>query len=127
MKFFRFSYVGTVLAGALLTISCRYFILVLETSKLKTEVIYLQQTIEARNVELLSKRQQLQAQQDKLLKGSAISETVGPAVVRDIAALAEKPGNPRLRDLLAKHGIQVTAAASIPGGSVPSAARKGGN
>ncbi len=118
---------GAVLACAVLTISCRHFVLVSETSKLKNAVICLQQIVEARNLELVSKRQQLQAQQEKLLKGSAISETVGPAVVRDIAALAEKPGNPRLRDLLAKHGIQVTASASNPGGAVPPSARKGGN
>ena len=61
---------GAVLACAVLTISCRHFVLVSETSKLKNAVICLQQIVEARNLELVSKRQQLQAQQEKLLKGS---------------------------------------------------------
>ena len=49
-----------------------------------------QQFVEGQQAQIGAKRQQLQAQQEKLTKGSAIGDTVGPAVLKDIVALALK-------------------------------------
>lgn len=92
---------------------------------MRAEAYDFQQFVESQQSQIAAKRQQLQAQQEKLTKGSAIGETVGPAVLKDIVALAEKPGNLRLRELLQKHGVQVAAGASEHPAAQP--ARKGGN
>ncbi len=124
----KFGYVGAVLAGGFLALSCRFFLLSGETGRMRSEAYEFQQFVESQQAQIAAKRQQLQLQQEKLTKGSAIGETVGPAVLKDIVALAEKPANTRLRELLQKHGVQVAAGASnapAPSGAPP--ARKGGN
>lgn len=125
IKSIRFGYAAPVLAGALLAISCRHYLISSEILRIRAEAFDFQQFIDSQNSELDAKRQQLQGQQTKLAKGSALSESVGPAVVRDIVALAEKPANVRLRELLQKHGVPVggQGAANV----APQSARKGGN
>jgi hypothetical protein len=124
----KFGYVGAVVAGGLFALSCRFFLLSAETGRMRSEAYEFQQFVEGQQTQIAAKRQQLQAQQEKLSKGSAIGETVGPAVLKDIIALAEKPVNARLRELLQKHGVQV--AASAPNAAPQAgqqAPRKGGN
>ena len=124
----KFGYVGAVLAGGLLALSCRFFLLSAETGRMRSEAYEFQQFVEGQQSQIAAKRQQLQAQQEKLTKGSAIGETVGPAVLKDIVALAEKPVNTRLRELLQKHGVHVAASAPPPAPQpVQQAPRKGGN
>lgn len=96
---------------------------------MRAEAYDFQQFVETQQSQIAVKRQQLQAQQEKLTKGSAIGETVGPAVLKDIVALAGKPGNVGLRELLQKHGVQVPAAAGADAPTTPATqpARKGGN
>lgn len=128
MKSLRFGYVGAVLAGALFALSCRCYLLTAENNRMRAEASDFQQFVEGQQSQILAKRQQLQIQQDRLTKGSAIGDTVGPAVLRDIVTLAEKPGNIRLRELLQKHGVQVSAGgleSSAPAAGQP--AKKGGN
>lgn len=86
-------------------------------AKLRTEAGQFLQVVESLQTKLLAARQTLQSQQEKLNKGSAISDSVGPAVVADISAFAEKSNNVRLRELLQRH----TAKAE------PSGEKKGGN
>ncbi len=124
MKFVKFGYVGAVFAGAFLALSCRCYLLMGETSKMRAEAYDFQQFVETQQAQIAAKRQQLQGQQERLTKGSAIGETVGPAVLKDIVALAEKPVNGKLRELLQKHGVQVQAGGAD---SVSPGARKGGN
>jgi hypothetical protein len=127
MKQLRFGYISAVLSGALFALGCRYYLLASETTRLRGEAYEFQQFVEGQQSQIAAKRQQLQAQQEKLTKGSAIGETVGPAVLKDIVGLAEKPSNVRLRELLQKHGVQVQAQAG--GAEAPPAgpAKKGGN
>ena len=128
MKSLKFGYVGAVLAGALLALSVRYFLITGETNRLRSEVFEFQQFVENQQQQIAAKRQELQVQQEKLAKGSAIGDTVGPAVLKDMVGLAEKPANAGLRALLQQHGVQVnpvSAAPSSSSGSQP--ARKGGN
>jgi hypothetical protein len=124
----KFGYVGAVIAGGLLALSCRFFLLSAETGRMRSEAYEFQQFVEGQQVQIAAKRQQLQVQQEKLTKGSAIGETVGPAVLKDIVALAEKPVNARLRELLQKHGVQVAAAAPNAAPQAgQQAPKKGGN
>jgi hypothetical protein len=126
------------MAGAVFALSCKYYAVSGELGALRTSVADFERFIDSQQTQAAALRQQLQAQQEKLNKGSAISETVGPAVVRDIASLSEKTGNSRLSDLLKRHGVQVRGGAGAlapeaggqgaanrvqPGG----AAKKGGN
>jgi hypothetical protein len=128
MKSLRFGYVGAVLAGAFFALSCRWYLLTAENSRMRAEAFDFQQFVEGQQSQILAKRQQLQAQQDRLAKGSAIGDTVGPAVLRDIITLAEKPGNVRLRELLLKHGVLVSAGGlESPAPATGQPGKKGGN
>jgi len=120
----KFGYIGAVLAGAFFALSCRCFLLMGDTNRLRAEAYDFQQFVETQQAQIAAKRQQLQGQQERLTKGSAIGETVGPAVLKDIVALAERPVNGKLRELLQKHGVQVQAGAAD---SASQGARKGGN
>ncbi len=131
----RYGYAGAVLAGAVLALSCRYYSVSGELMALRTSGADFERFIESQQTQAAALRQQLQAQQEKLNKGSAIGGSVGPAVVRDIASLSEKTGNSRLSDLLKRHGVQVRGSAggtapesgaSVPvGGSGGAGGRKG--
>ncbi len=129
MKSLKFGYLAALFAGALLALSFRSFLLTGETNRLRAEAFDFQQFVESQQSQIALKRQQLQAQQEKLTKGSAIGDSVGPAVLKDIVAFAGKPGNVRLRELLQKHGVQVSAAPGSESPAPPAAppARKGGN
>jgi len=125
----KIRYVSSVCAGVLLALSGRYYFVAVEKAKLRTEAFEFQQVVESLQPQLLTMRQQLQAQQDKLNKASAISQSVGPAVVSDIRLSAEKTNNPRLKELLQKYGVREVAS---PGAQTPSSSeqhpmRKGAN
>ncbi len=128
------------MAGAVLALSCRYYAVSSELVALRMSAADFERFIESQQTQAAALRQQLQAQQEKLNKGSAIGETVGPAVVRDIASLSEKTGNSRLVELLKRHGVQLRGAsgsaapesgAPVPGASnrvqPGGATKKGGN
>ncbi len=55
-------------------------------------------------------RLQLKEQQDKWNLGPAAANKVGPAILSDLAALAEKNNNPNLKALLQKHGVRTAPA-----------------
>jgi hypothetical protein len=129
----RYGYAGAVMAGAVLALSCRYYSVSSELLVLRTSAADFERFIESQQTQAVALRQQVQAQQERLNKGSAIGETVGPAVVRDIASLSDKTGNSRLGDLLKRHGVQVRGSAGgtapeggspAPGGGAVGGARK---
>ena len=127
------------MAGAVLALSCRYYAVSNELVALRTSAVDFERFIDSQQTQSAALRQQLQGQQEKLNKGTAIGENVGPAVVRDIASLSEKTGNSRLVGLLKRHGVQVHGAtAPTPEAGVPvsgagnrgqsgGASKKGGN
>ena len=121
------SYIVAIIAGAVMALTARHYSVVTENSKIRVEIFGYQQALESVQARIQAKRELLQTQQEKLTKGSAIGETVGPAVLKDIVALAEKPANARLRELLQKHGVQVQA--HVAGAEAPVAVpgKKGGN
>ena len=65
------------------------------------------------NGEIQKENQELQKQQDQINTGNAISQKVGPELLRDMAISSIKDENMKL--LLAKHGYNV--ATPTPGGS----------
>lgn len=112
-----------MIAGAVMAMSCRYFTVSAESARFRNEIVHQQQAADALQMELINKREQIRAQQEKLTKGSAIAETIGPAVVADIQVAAEKNKNQRLRDLLQKRAPRETA---VPGAEIAPAAAPGG-
>jgi hypothetical protein len=96
------SYVVALIAGAVVAMSYRYFEVSAENVRIRVETYSHQQAADTLQAELINKREQIRLQQDKLAKGSAISDTIGPAVISDIQAAAEKNKNQRLRELLIK-------------------------
>jgi len=68
----------------------------------------LQNEVQAQQVEL-------QKQQEEINKGTAISQQVGPNLLRDMAVASTK--NEKMKQLLAKNGYQVNVATPAPGSS----------
>lgn len=57
----------------------------------------------------------LQAQQEEINRGNAISQQVGPALLRDMAVASTK--NEKMKALLAANGYTVNMATPAPGAS----------
>lgn len=127
----KISYFSAGLAVVAAALCGRYYFVLSENTKLRLERNEFQQLAETMQPQLDAKRQQLRVQQEKLNKGSAISQSVGPAVLGDIRGVAEKNNNLKLKELLAKHGVRevgesgTSGAGGAPGGV--GAAKKGGN
>ena len=67
-------------------------------------------------LEVQKQQQDLQAQQQVIEKGNAISQQVGPNILRDMAVSSLK--NDKMKALLAKHGYNVQQQATpAPGAS----------
>ncbi len=111
------SYVSAGLALLLVGFSGRLYVVSVNNARVRTEIQEFQQVDESTRNQLLAKRQQLQSQQEKIAKAAKISESVGPAVVADIVAAAEKNNNPRLKELLQKYGVAEAAGAARKGGN----------
>lgn len=130
----KISYISAGMAAVAAALCGRYYFVAAENARLRIEAIEFQQLAESIQPQLDAKKQQLRIQQDKLNKGSAISQNVGPAVLADIRSAAEKNNNLKLKDLLAKYGVREVGGPATPGGSgAPNPAgaaggtRKGGN
>ena len=125
----KISYISAGLAACAVALACRYYFVTVENAKMRTESFEFQQLVESLQPQLQARRQQLQAQQEKLNKGSAISQSVGPAVLGDIRSSADKNNNLKLKELLLKYGVVEAGAAAHPSGEAgaPVPAKKGGN
>ena len=130
----KISYISAALAGVATALCFRSYLVTAENAKMRVEAYEFQQLTETIQPQLLAKRQQLQAQQEKLNKGSAISQSVGPAVLGDIRNIADKNNNAKLKDLLLKYGVREVGQTSGTGGEGGGAgggaqggAKKGGN
>lgn len=111
----KIRYIGTGLGALAAALCLRYYFVVTESARIRVEAFEFQQLAESIQPQLATKRQQLQVQQEKLNKGSAISQTVGPAVLGDIRSAAEKSNNVKLKELLVKYGVRETPAAAPVG------------
>ncbi len=110
-----------------MALTAGHYSVVTENSKIRVEIFGYQQALESVQARIQAKRELLQTQQEKLTKGAAISDSVGPAIVADMAAAAIKGNNVRLRDLLLKRGMDPALAAAARDYAPAPASRKGGN
>ncbi len=67
-----------------------------------------QDDIQARQQAIQTQQQQLQAQQQQIDAGTQLSQQVGPAMIRDLAALQLEKNNLKIAQLLQKYGIEAT-------------------
>ena len=65
-----------------------------------------QDDIQARQLTIQNQQQQLQAQQQQIDSGAQLANQVGPAMIRDLAALQLENKNQDIADLLKKYGIE---------------------
>jgi len=121
----KISHISAALAVVAAALCFRYYLVTAENTKMRVEAYEFQQLTESIQPQLIAKRQQLQAQQEKLNKGSAISQSVGPAVLSDIRNSADKNNNAKLKDLLLKYGVREVGSAS--GSAGEGAAPAGGS
>jgi hypothetical protein len=70
--------------------------------------------------QIRKQQQELQAQQDQINKGNAISNDVGPKLLRDMAVVSIK--DEKMKELLAKHGYTIATPTPAPGSPAPAAA-----
>lgn len=121
------SYIVAIIAGAVMALTVKHYSVVTENARTRLEIFGYQQALESVQTRVQAKRELLQTQQEKLAKGSSISDSVGPAIVADIAAAAVKGNNARLRDLLQKRGMDPALAAAAKDYAPAPASKKGGN
>ncbi|MFY8268179.1 MAG: hypothetical protein ACOVLK_02170 [Terrimicrobiaceae bacterium] len=75
-----------------------------------------QDEIQARSLTIKNQQQQLQTQQQQIDSGAQLANQVGPAMIRDLAALQVENKNTKIAALLKKYGIE-----AAPGTPTPSA------
>jgi hypothetical protein len=92
-------YIATALAAVCLILSVWIIFAGSANQKLQTE--------------LQKQQQQLQAQQEQINNGTVIAQQVGPSVLRDMATVSVE--DKEMKDLLAKHGYNVSVATPAPG------------
>lgn len=120
----RLSYIVAVISGAVMALSVRYYSVVTENSSTRLEVFEYQQKLESVQSQIQAKRETIELQHEKLSKNSSLGDSIGPAIVSDIATAAVKGNNPRLRELLQKRGMsQALSAAEKEQAALP--VRKG--
>jgi hypothetical protein len=110
----KLEYVNIGLAGTLVLVLGALHVVAVGNAAQRSEMIGFQRVTESLQSKLVAKRQVLQSQQERLNKGSAIAENIGPAVLADISAAAEKNSNPKLKELLQKYGVR---AKGVPAGA----------
>jgi hypothetical protein len=121
------SYLVAIIGGAVMALTVQHYSVVKENSKMRLEIFGYQQALDSVQTRIQAKREILQTQQEKLAKSSSISDSVGPAIVADMAAAAVKGNNAKLRDLLQRRGMDPALAAAAKEYSQAPASRKGGN
>jgi hypothetical protein len=102
---FQLSTLVALLSGAVCALSVRYYFAAEENVLRKGKFLQQQRVLESFEPRLAVKRQQLQAQQEKLSRSRGMADEVGGKVLADVAAFADRTNSSRLKDLLTKHGF----------------------
>ena len=68
-----------------------------------------QEEIQSRQLAIQSQQQQLQLQQQRIDSGAQLANQLGPAMLRDLAALQLQNKNQKIADLLKKYGVEARA------------------
>ena len=73
-----------------------------------------QDDIQLRQQAIQTQQQELQSQQQLIDAGSQLAQQVGPAMIRDLAALQVEKNNRKIGELLLKYGIEAKANPEAP-------------
>ena len=102
---FQLSMLVALVSGAVCALSVRYYFACEENLLRKARFVQQQRMLESFEPRLAVKRQQLQAQQEKINRIHGVTEEIAGKVITDVAAFAERTSSNPLRGLLAKHGF----------------------
>jgi peptidoglycan hydrolase CwlO-like protein len=80
-----------------------------------------QDDIQARQAAIQTQQQELQSQQQLIDAGSQLAQQVGPAMIRDLAALQLDKNNKKIAQLLLKYGIEAKANPAPANAPAPTA------
>jgi hypothetical protein len=109
------SVVSVSAAGLCLALSIWLFFASAANTELQHELQTRQESNQTLQQAVKLQQQQLEAQQKQIETGTKLAQEVGPAVLRDLGALALKNENARIRVLLAKYGVTATVREKKPG------------
>ena len=70
--------------------------------------------------EIQKQQQEVQKQQEQINKGNAISNDIGPKLLREMAVVSIK--DEKMKELLAKHGYTVATPSPTPASPAPAGA-----
>jgi hypothetical protein len=105
---------STSAAGLCLALSIWLFFASTANSQLQLELRTKQEGNQTLEQALRLQRQQLEAQQEQIKAGTRLAQDLGPAVLRDLGALALRHKNEKVKELLAKYGVSVSEHESTP-------------
>jgi len=94
-------------AFAALCLSVWLVILSIANASSASGLQILQEEVMGRQQAVQNQQQQLQAQQQQIDSGAQLAQQVGPAVLKDLAAVQVQNKNIRIAELLKKHGLEV--------------------
>src|SRR5258705_12325251 len=107
---------STSAAALCLALSIWLFFVSSANSQLQLELRTKQEGNQTLEQALRLQRQQLEAQQEQIKAGTRLAQDLGPAVLRDLGALALRHKNEKVKALLAKYGVSVSERDAAPKG-----------
>jgi hypothetical protein len=109
LVFMQFSLASIASTGLALLLSLWFLVGTWSNQSTQRGLQKQQDEIQARQLTIQNQQQQLQAQQQQIDSGSQLANQVGPAMIRDLAALQLQNKNKDIADLLKKYGIEARA------------------
>lgn len=104
-----FKFVHTAVSSLVVLLSFWLFVGSWSFHSKQGAVQALQEKIQARQLAIQSQQQQLQLQQQRIDSGAQLANQLGPAMLRDLAALQLQNKNQKIADLLKKYGVEARA------------------
>lgn len=113
------SIISTSVASLCLCLSVWLFVTNSSGQKLQAELQQKQQEIQTEQQKAQLQQQELQAQQDQINSATQLAQQTGPAILRDLNDLAVVNNNTKIKELLAKYGVQAQAAPKTDAPAAP--------
>lgn len=104
-----FKFVHTAVSSLVVLLSLWLFVGSWSVHSKQGAVQALQEKIQARQLAIQSQQQQIQLQQQRIDSGAQLANQLGPAMLRDLAALQLQNKNQKIADLLKKYGVEARA------------------
>lgn len=76
-----------------------------------------QDEIQTQSQQVQLQQQQLQAQQEQINAGVQLAQQIGPAVLKDLGAIAIQNKNEKIKKVLSKYGVTINEQAAKPAAS----------